>query len=181
MTVKLEFSGDSLNDVLEQISHVTMPDKQSPGLDSMSLQELLLYTSQRAEAEGYDMEVKRPPAVARKEEARAKLRGDLEESVKQGEAVADAAPAYADEAEEDPTAAPKKTRKAKAAANGKSVESDADRKKRCIASLQKLYADGHKTEVNKILADFGSGVKNFNAIPDDLFVGIEEAMEALKL
>ena len=55
----------------------------------------------------------------------------------------------------------------------------ADLKKRCIAALQKLYADGHKAEVNKILADFGEGAKNFNVIPDEQFGPINEALEAL--
>jgi hypothetical protein len=189
MPVTIEFTGESMNDVLDQIRTGLLDEAEAqPGLpqpspesilDAMSLQELLLYTSQRAEAEGYDMEVTRPLATARKEDARAKLRGDLEASVKLTEqqeknlkAVRDVAFEDADEEAEKP-----KPKKAKAKANGK--ESTADLKKRCIAALQKLYSDGRKDEVNKILADFGDGAKNFNVIPDEQFGPINEALEAL--
>jgi hypothetical protein len=187
MPVTIEFTGETMNDVLEQIRAVAMPDARDkqPGelspetiLDAVSLQELLLYTSQRAEAEGYDMEVKRPPATARKEEARAKLRGELEESVKLGEEEKPFKPDLDanKKAKTAPVPGPEAKPK-KAKANGK--ESSADLKKRCIAALQKLYAEGHKAEVNKILADFGAGAKNFNAIPDEQFGPINEALEAL--
>ena len=166
MAIRFEITGNDMDEILATIATM-MPEAKSEKLENLSLQELLLYTSQRAEAEGYDMEVKRPPAIAKKEEARAKLRGDLEASVKQEEAKA--------EEPEEPApakkAAPKKT-------NGKAV-SDADRKAQCIKTLQQLYANGRKTEVNKILADFGEGAKNFNVIPEDKFGPIHDAIEAL--
>ena len=166
-TIRFEIEGENMDDIMATIRSMVPEKDENEKLEDMSLQELLLYTSQRAEAEGYDMEVKRPLATARKEDARAKLRGDLEASVK----AAEIAP-YEDEEAEKP-----KPKKAKAKANGK--ESSADLKKRCIAALQKLYAEGHKAEVNKILADFGAGAKNFNTIPDEQFGPINEALEAL--
>ena len=140
----------------------------------MGLQELLLYTSQRCEEAGYEMEVKKPLAVAEKEEARARLRGDLEASVKQEETKLDEL-AKADEVTKEVV---EKAVKAVKKGNGKAV-SDADRKAQCIKILQQLYAEGRKTEVNKILADFGEGAKNFNVIPEEKFGPIHDAIEAL--
>ena len=166
MAIRFEITGNDMDEILATVATM-VPEAKSEKLENMSLQELLLYTSQRAEAEGYDMEVKRPPAIAKKEEARAKLRGDLEASLKQEEAKAE---------EPEPEAPVKKTAPKKG--NGKSV-SDADRKAQCIKVLQQLYANGRKTEVNKILADFGEGAKNFNVIPEDKFGPIHDAIEAL--
>ena len=170
-TYTVTIVGDDIEELHDALSSLvpSPPEKIIDVFDKMGLEELLLYASKRCEEAGYEFEVKKPLAVAKKEEARAKLRGDLEASVKQEESKA--------EEPEEPApakkAAPKKT-------NGKAV-SDADRKAQCIKTLQKLYADGHKAEVNKILADFGEGAKNFNVIPEDRFGPIHEAIEALQL
>jgi hypothetical protein len=162
-------TGNSIEDLHGNLSDLvpSPPEKSLDLFDKMGLEELLLYASKRCEEAGYEMEVKKPLAVAKKEEARAKLRGDLEASLKQEETKIE---------EPEPEvpakkAAPKKT-------NGKAV-SDADRKAQCIKVLQQLYANGRKTEVNKILADFGEGAKNFNVIPEDRFGPIHDAIEAL--
>lgn len=161
-------TGNSIEELHSNLSDlVPRPPENSIDLfDRMGLEDLLLYVDKRCQEAGYEMEVKQNPAERKKEEARAKLRGDLEESVKQEEAKAE---------EEAPVpekkAAPKK-------GNGK-ADTDAQRKAQCIRTLQKLYADGRKTEVNKILADFGEGAKNFNVIPEEKFGLIKDAIEAL--
>ena len=171
--IRLEIEGDSINDVMTTIKDMLPEGATSPAapLDAMTLQELLLYVDQRCQAEGYEMEVTRHPAASRKAEARNKLRGDLEESLKLEEAKSKPS-------EPEPDVAPAKAKKAKA--NGKAADTTKD-KATCIKILQDLYASGHKAEVNKILADFGNGAKNFNVIPEDQFGPILGAIEALQV
>jgi hypothetical protein len=174
--IRVEIEGNNVVDVMDTMQTMVPYKTQENILLGMTLQELLLYTDQRCQAEGYEMEVTRNPAERKKEEARAKLRGDLEASLD------DAQKANLEEikkvlTEDEPEPAPKKVVAPKKT-NGKG-ETDAQRKAQCIRVLQQLYANGRKAEVNKILADYGDGAKNFNTIPEDKFGGIKEAIEAL--
>ena len=157
--VTVTVSGDSLSDAMEALRGLS-PDKHKT-LDEMPLESFLLYAAERCEREGYEMEVYKKgsktlsPTEAKREEAKAALKSDLEASL------------ALETAKEDE---PKKAKKAKA--NGK-AETDDQRKDRCVRRLQDLYPN-HKTDVMKILADFGEGVKSFNAIPADKFEKISE-------
>jgi hypothetical protein len=162
-------------------------------------QDLLLAVGQRVEEEGYEMEVwkkgereTKPASTGtdrKKEEARAKLRGELVASL--AEATHATAPVK-EEIEEafdgevkaeavDPVEElPKPPKKARAAKTGNGKAETADQiKARTIIKLQELYSAGKKAEVNKLLAQFGEGSKTFSSIPADQFVAIAEAAEAI--
>ena len=175
----------------------------------MPFQDLLLLVGQRVDDEGYEMEVWKkgeretspaPSTVTerKKEEARAKLRGELSDSLDKAgrtlredlvaslaeathatapvkdeiEAEVEAAP----EAEELPK--PKRGRPAKTTGNGKAETAD-QLKARTIIKLQELFSAGKKAEVNKILAQFGEGQKTFSSIPAEQFEAIAQAAEAI--
>jgi hypothetical protein len=187
MVITIELTGTWDEIVEEMQRHVGKAVDATAILDGLSLQELFAYTGQRAEAEGYDFEVLRPgekrhmtAAEQKREEARARLRGDLEASLK----VETKPEPEAEPEEEEPEPQPKKKTKTKAAANGNGagpVESAADMKLRCMDRLHHLFNnEGKKAEVMKILTDFGNGAKNFSSIPDADYGPISEALAALE-
>ena len=173
-------------------------------LRDMDIESLLIRVADRLESEGYEMEAWKkgerdtkpaeelPPAARKKEEARAKLRGDLAASLADANdkmrgdlnAIAEAthAPAVVkedvDPAEETPPEVKAKKTKAPAKANGKAETPDA-LKARTIIKLQELYSAGKKAEVNKLLAQYGDGSKTFSSIPAEQFGPIAEAAEAI--
>jgi hypothetical protein len=195
LTITGETGGDLKKNLLDMLPSV---DPRA-SIDSIPLQELLLRVDERCEAEGYEMEVWKkgerpepelPLAERKKAEARAKLRGDLVNSLAEAthatsavkeeiEAEAEAAPVPETETETPP----KKTRAKKGAApktNGNAETEDPQAlKDRIILRLQELYGEGRKADVNKLLAAHGNGVKTFSAIPADQFGPIAEAVEAL--
>lgn len=65
------------------------------------------------------------------------------------------------------------------AADDLNAETPAARKARCVAKLQDLFANGHKAEVLKILAEHGGGAKTFAAVDEGKFELISDALEAL--
>jgi hypothetical protein len=193
MIITIELTG-TWDEILEEMQrHVGKGIDATAILDGLSLQELFAYTGQRAEAEGYDFEVLRPgekrhmtAAEQKREEARARLRGDLEASLKV-ETKPEPEP-EPEEEEPEPKKAPHTTPKGKAktktAANGNGagpVESAADMKLRCMDRLHHLFNnEGKKAEVMKILTDFGGGAKNFSSIPEADYGPISEALAALE-
>jgi hypothetical protein len=193
MPVKFEFTGDTVADahaaMRAALDSPLTPFGVKAGLNDMPFQEIMVLIGERAEAEGYDMEVwqkgsrpepELPLAEKKKEEARAKLRGELVASL--AEATHAAAPVKAEveaemEAPKPTKAAPRKTA-AKPASNGK-TESDEERKQRIIVQLQEMYTAGRKADVNKLLAEYGKGTRTFSAIPAEEFKAIESALETL--
>jgi hypothetical protein len=165
------------------------PAPAAPAPKELPFQEFMVLVDKRLEAEGYDMDLwkkgDRPepelsPAEKRKEEARAKLRGDLKASVvHEADAVKDAVEKEMADATPDELPKIKKMRVKKEAGNGKG-ESAEDLKQRMIKELGALYAtDKHKADVRKILAEFGEGNKTFAAIPAERFAEIEEVVRGL--
>jgi len=176
---------------------IPFSDATIDAIKASDFQELIVKVAERCETEGYEMEVwkkgERETAPApstvterKKEEARAKLRGELVASLAEAthatapvkdeiEAEVEALVPEADPVEELPKA--KKPRAAKTG-NGKAETVD-QIKARTIVRLQELYSAGKKSEVNKILAQFGEGSKTFSSIPAEQFSAIAEAAEAI--
>ena len=201
MGIRIEIEGSDVAAVQKQMQDL-LPPQAGMGLDSMTLQELVGFVEKRAAAEGYDLTIAMPtdrksPAEQRKADARAKLRGELEGSLKETsgdgggkdrtEPAAETPPETEAAAAEAEAVKPKsrktKTEKqaetgAKAAANGKGEDPEA-RKARVIDKLVGLFNGGKKAEVNKILAEHGNGAKTFSVIPADQFGPIDEAVAAL--
>lgn len=149
MPIELVITGNDWAEIKELLR--VGAEDSAVGADEMSLQELLLYADQRATAEGYEIEVRKPTSDTRKEAAKASLRGDVVVPIKKKVNGAAAAPP------EDPTA----------------------RKARCLLRLQELYGSSRKKEVNQIMKDHGGGLKNFALIPEENFGPIAAALEAL--
>jgi hypothetical protein len=183
--IVITVQGDTIEEVHERLRGM-LPPAETQGFDDIPFQELLLKIDARVDAEGYEMDVWKkgsrpepelPPSEKKKEEARAKLRGDLVASLAEAthatSVVKDEVEA---EVEEKPV--PKQPAK-KAKSNGKSAESDEDRKKRIIVQLQDMYTAGRKTDVNKLLTEYGQGTRTFSAIPAEKFKDIEAALETL--
>jgi hypothetical protein len=190
MTVVFEFTGDSVADVHASMIAALPPSTPTDFIAEMDFQSLMLRVGERAEAEGYDMEVwkkgSRPepelaPSEKKKEEARAKLRGELVASLAEGvHATASVKEEIKQEFEagtEDKPATPKQPAK-KAKGNGK-PETDEQRKQRIIVQLQEMYTAGRKADVNKLLSEYGDGTRTFSAIPAEKFKAIESALETL--
>jgi len=162
-------------------------------INGVEFQSLLIQIGDRVEAEGYEMEVWKkgerdtkpieelPQAARKKEEARAKLRGDLVASLAEAThattVVKDEIEIEVAPVEETPPEVKTKV-KAKAKTNGKAETPDA-LKARTIIKLQELYSAGKKAEVNKLLAQYGDGSKTFSSIPAEQFAAIAEAAEAI--
>jgi len=140
-------------------------------LAQVDLQSLLVTLEGRLDAEGYEI-VKKKPLLAdrKKEEARAKLRGDLTASVAVGETEAEAP-------EGGSTPLPVQPKKAKGNGSGK-VDGKV-LKDKCLAKLKAMYDSGRKAEVNKLLADHGNGAKNFQQVPEENFVAIHDALQGV--
>lgn len=190
--------GDTIEEMQERIiallpAHLTSPltpHGVKVGLTDMPFQDVMVLVGERVENEGYDMEVWKkgsrpepelPPSEKKKEEARAKLRGDLVASLAE---ATHATAAVKEEVTKEfipdvgPTAPLKKQPAKKAKTNGK-PESDEDRKLRIINQLQEMYTAGRKADVNKLLSEYGDGTRTFSAIPAEKFVAIEAALETL--
>jgi hypothetical protein len=163
MTITINVTGESLSEIGEDLRALV----PNAGLDEMGLQELLLYVDQRCDKEGYEMEVykkgerAKPREEQKRDEATRSLKEDLEASVKLGEEAA--------------AAEPEKKGKKAAKGNGK-AETDEERKARCVLRLQDLFLS-NKSEVMKLLAEFGGGVKSFNAIAPEKFGPISDAIK----
>src|SRR5262245_37975805 len=105
METLVEYRGD-LDDIKNEMRRFLGADTSA--LDEMTLQEVLTYASKRASAEGYDFEVSKvgdkPLSAAdqRREDARAKLRGDLEASIKAEETAKQEVKAVEEPAPEEP-------------------------------------------------------------------------------
>jgi hypothetical protein len=183
MGIRIEIEGADASAIHKTMQDMLPASAGNRSLDDYTLQELIALVEKRAASEGYDLAVTLPderksPAEKRKAEARAKLRGDLEESLKET-----AAKAKEPEPEPEPEPEkPAKAKKGKTAApvngNGK-AEDPEERKQRVIDKLVGLFNNGHKAEVNQILADHGNGAKTFSVIPADQFGPIEEAVSAI--
>ncbi len=161
-------------------------------INGVEFQSLLIQIGDRVEAEGYEMEVRKkgerdtkpveelPQAARKKEEARAKLRGELVASLAEAThattVVKDEIEVEVAPVEETPPEV--KAKKAKVKTNGKAETPDA-LKARTIIKLQELYSAGKKAEVNKLLAQYGDGSKTFSSIPAEQFAAIAEAAEAI--
>jgi hypothetical protein len=174
MNITLELNGTWDEIVEEMRRHVSTP-AATEVLDGMSLQDVLAYTGKRAEEEGYDFEVIKPgdrtlsAAEQRKEEARAKLRGDLEASLK------------AEPKPEETKPEPEETKTAPKKKNGAKAETPEQRKERCLERLMDLYTDPTMVPVvRKLLAEHGNGAKNFRVVPDENFAAISDALAALE-
>lgn len=188
MNITVEMTG-TFEEIREEMRRLIGSESDAT-LDDMPLQELLAYAGKRAEAEGYDFEVIKPGdrilsvAEQKREEARAKLRGDLEDSLKITKAEESrAAPGGEGPKVETPAEEPKKGKakavKIKAGGNG-AAESPADMKVRCMERLHELFnKEQRKADVMKILADHGGGAKNFSVIPEEAYGPISEALAAL--
>lgn len=175
MNITIELTG-TLEEIQTEMKKFIGSD--SSLLDDMSLQEVLTYASGRATAEGYDFEVIKPgdrllsAAEQRKEEARAKLRGDLEASLKGTSKTAE---------EPKPEAEPKKAEPKSKSNGGKAIETPEQRKDRCLEKLMDLYTDPKMVPVvRKILAEHGDGAKNFRVVPEENFEKISAVLEALE-
>jgi hypothetical protein len=156
-TIRFEITGDSIAEIQDTLQTMVPIKTREHMLAEMSLEALLLYADERCQAEGYEMLVTKQEEreKPKKVEARSKLFQDLKTSVEAIEA--------------------KK-------GNGKStVETDDERKARCVARLQELFAEGHKTEVRALLKQYGDGAKNFHGVPVERFAEISQAIEELKL
>jgi hypothetical protein len=178
-----------VEDVMASMIATLPPTAPTDAIATMDFQSLMIRVGERVEAEGYDMEVwkkgSRPepelaPSEKKKEEARAKLRGELVASLAD---ATHAASVVKEEVKAEVEAAPKiplKPKKVKAApaTNGK-TESDEERKQRIIGQLQEMYTAGRKADVNKLLSEYGDGTRTFSAIPAEKFVQIEAALETL--
>jgi len=197
MNIVIELTG-TLDEIKAEMRRIIGTEEDT--LADMPLQELFAYTGKRAEAEGYDFEVIKPTAERtlsaaeqRREEARAKLRGDLEASIKAETRVAEKTQAEKPEESkeapggEGPKEEPKpkkgKAAMAKAAmakAGNGALEMPAEMKQRCMDRLHQLFnAENRKADVMKILTEHGGGAKNFSAIPDEAYGPISEALAAL--
>lgn len=183
MNIELTLTG-TWDEILEEMRrHIPAPTLAEI-LDSLSLEEVFIYVSKRAEEAGYDFEVFKPgekklsPAEQKREEARARLRGDLEASLK-----AETPPKDDQVLDEPETEEPKPARKArektsKPSGNGH-AETPAEMKMRCMDKLHRMFNEQNKkAEVMKILADFGGGSKNFSSIPEEAYGPISAALEA---
>jgi hypothetical protein len=184
MNITIELTG-TLEEIQTEMKKFIGNDNSA--LDDMTLQEVLTYASGRATAEGYDFEVIKPgdrllsAAEQRREEARAKLRGDLEASLK--------GTSKTEEPKLEPTPEPKKAepkkaepKKAEPKSNGaKAAETPEQRKDRCLERLMDLYTDPKMVPVvRKILAEHGDGAKNFRVVPEENFEKISAVLEALE-
>lgn len=151
--------------------------------ETMDFQALAAAFGKRAEAEGYDFELTKmgiksvSQAEQRVQTARAKLRGDLEGSLKEAEEEPAAAPPPAEIEANEP--APKPAKKAKANGSAAKEETPDERKARCILIARDLYGH-HKPAVMKILHEHGGGVKNFSQVAAENFIPIAAALEELK-
>jgi hypothetical protein len=171
MGIKIEIEGANVSAVYQQMKDL-MPAAAT--MSDFTLQELVAIVEKRAAQEGVDLGITLPgdrmsPAEQRKAEARAKLRGDLEDSIAK-ETVA--------ETEAEPVKAKGKKDAKSKGANGK-AESDEDRKNRLIGRLGELFNEktgANKAKVRGLMAEYGDGAKTFAAIPADQFTAIEEAM-----
>lgn len=148
-------------------------------IDGANLQELLTAVDKRLNAEGYDVVVtkrvvKMSFADQKKEEAKAKLRGDLQASLQAGNLAEVAKVAKGDGSPEETPVKP-----AKSKINGNGSVDATKRKLDCLIRLKALYDSGRKADVNKILADHGGGAKNFAQVPEENFEAINTALEAL--
>jgi hypothetical protein len=144
----------------------------------VGLQELLIAIEARLDAEGYEV-VKKKPLVAerKKEEARAKLRGDLVGSLALAETEAKLGET---QPEEEAPAEPEPAAKKVAAKKGNGKTPDITvLKTKCLAKLKSMYDSGRKAEVNKLLAEHGNGAKNFQQVPEENFVAIHDALQGV--
>lgn len=177
MAIELKIVGASFAEILEDVIDISPVKTPQQVLDSISLQDLLAYATQRADGEGFDLVATKKSLSAadkRKEEARAKLKGDLEGSVAQTKVSTPEEDAQPDAVPEVEAEAPKKTAPKKV--NGAKAETPEQMKERVVMSLQELFAKGKKSEVKRILADFGDGAKNFHGVPVEKFPEIEKAI-----
>ena len=186
----ITITGDTAEHLQQNMRDMLPSAPLTDFIREMDFQSLLLRVDERCEIEGYEIEVYKkgerpepelPLAERKKAEARARLRGDLIDSLAEAthatsvvkeeiEAEAETPPA--------PETKPKKTAKG----NGKGAktpETPEALKARMILRLQELYSEGRKADVNKLLATHGNGVKTFSAIPASEFGPIAEAVEAL--
>jgi len=168
--IRIEIEGSDIDAVHASMRSLLPP--QAATLDDYTLQELVALIEKRARADDVDISITMPgdrksPAEQRKAEARAKLRGELEESLKQEEPTL-----------EEPV---KPAKKAAKKANGP-AESEEDRKARLSKRLVDLFnagAGANKAAVRKLLADYGDGAKTFSGIDASRFVEIGEAMDQI--
>lgn len=188
---EVTITGDSADDIRRKMEEFLGKDTTTPltptgvlaSLDQVPFQDFLVVVEPRLDAEGYDV-VKKKPLVAerKKEEARAKLRGELEASVALGETetkVEEEKTEETGETEEIVPPLPVKPAKAAKKVNGPVVDL-AKVKAECISRLRDLHTNlTTRPLVNKILADHGGGAKNFTSVPEENFVGIKTALEAL--
>lgn len=193
MGIKIEIEGSDVAAVQKQMRDL-LPAGDDKGLGEFTLQELIAFVEKRAATEGYDLTIALPgerksPAEQRKADARAKLRGQLEDSIaahnaevkpEKDDGKSTGTPEPGDTpAEEQPKATKGKKGKATAPAGNGKGETDDERKSRVIDKLVTLFNGGHKAEVNKILAEHGNGAKTFSVIPADQFGPIDEAVSAI--
>jgi hypothetical protein len=178
MAIELKIVGASFAEILEDVIDISPVKTPQQVLDGISLQDLLAYVTQRADGEGFDIAATKKSLSAadkRKEEARAKLKGDLEGSVAQTKVSTPE-----EDAQPDATTTPEIVEAKKAAAtkkvNGTKSETPEQMKERVVMSLQELFAKGKKAEVKRILANFGDGAKNFHGVPVEKFPEIEKAI-----
>jgi hypothetical protein len=184
--MELTITGD-IDDIITSMTafldKVRKPEDSTPSgiisqLDKVvGLQELLIAIEARLDAEGYEV-VKKKPLVAerKKEEARAKLRGDLVGSLALAETEAEAEEAKPEEAPAEPEPPAKKVAAKKG--NGKTPDITV-LKTKCLAKLKSMYDSGRKAEVNKLLAEHGNGAKNFQQVPEENFVAIHDALQGV--
>jgi hypothetical protein len=173
MGIKIEIEGANVSAIHQQMKDLLPP---AATLSDFSLQELVVLVEKRAAQEGVDLSITLPgdrmsPADQRKAEARAKLRGDLEDSLKEETAPVETPEPVKGKGEKPKTAKAKTT-------NGK-AESDEDRKNRLISKLGELFNEktgANKAHVRKLMAEYGDGAKTFATIAADQFATIEEAM-----
>lgn len=191
--IEVTLTGDRVSDITDQMAEF-LPGSLTPAsvIETMDLQALLLAVDQRLQIEGYDMEVWKkgtkplPVSEKKREDAKATLRGQLEDSLilekaKKGvddlQAKIDEDMKRVGDIKSETPVEPKKTRTKK---GGNGHEDPAALKRRCVTKLQELYAGGHKSEVLKILAEHGGGAKNFGQVPEENFGAISAAMEAIE-
>jgi hypothetical protein len=195
--IEVHIVGLDMNDIKAQVQ-ASFPGTGEPMsldevLEGYSLQEAVAALMMKADKDGYDLTLVRKgsPAEQKKAEAKAKLRGELVESLKQVAAEVVETKAEPEEqaapVAEEPAAEPEKPAKrtkAKKGTNGAAEaepapESPADRKNRCLEKMRTMWSS-HKKEIEGIAKKFAGGdTRRFVLLPEEAFEGISKELEGI--
>jgi hypothetical protein len=187
--IELKFTGSTMDVIRQSVLDAFPPPTPAQELQEMTLQEVIAIASAMAEKTGYEVTLgKKGKTVSeqKKEEARAKLRGDLVESLKvEGKSEVPSSPepvsppvSPANGSAELPPPAQTKSAGPSPKAAVK-AEDPAARKTRCIEAMKKLYKT-NKAEIDKLALKYADGdTRRFALLPDGTFEAIAKDLEAV--